>query len=148
MLYRVRFVYGSFVHVITWSLFHTNYINFVTKLQWLCVFTFWVPCCDIRYNFRIKKMFGLSLPPVVCRRRMSDWRFCFVFLRLVYRTLCNQFLWIVVFFIAPSVFSNVYLHSISTSIITGTSIKSELMLFRLTLPLDLNVVLLFVSRLS
>jgi len=31
---------------------------------------------------------------------------------------------------------------------TGTSNKSELMLFRLTLPLDLNVVLLFVSRLS
>ena len=34
----------------------------------LCVFTFRIPCCDIRYNFRIKMMFGSSLPPVVCRR--------------------------------------------------------------------------------
>ena len=34
----------------------------------LCVFTFWVLCCDVRYNFRIKTMFGSSLPPVVCRR--------------------------------------------------------------------------------
>jgi len=34
----------------------------------LCVFTFWVPCCDVRYDFRIKTMFGSSLPPVVCRR--------------------------------------------------------------------------------
>ena len=32
------------------------------------VFTFWVPCCDVRYDFRIKTMFGPSLPPVVCRR--------------------------------------------------------------------------------
>ena len=30
------------------------------------VFTFWVPCCDVRYDFRIKTMFGSSLPPVVC----------------------------------------------------------------------------------
>ena len=33
----------------------------------LCVFTFWVPCCDVRYDFHIKTMFGSSLPPVVCR---------------------------------------------------------------------------------
>ena len=32
----------------------------------LCVFTFGVPCCDVFYNFCIK-MFGSSLPPVVCR---------------------------------------------------------------------------------
>ena len=31
----------------------------------LCVFTFWVPCCGVRYNFRIKTMFGSSLPSVV-----------------------------------------------------------------------------------
>ena len=30
----------------------------------LCVFTFWVPCCD----FRIQTMFASSLPPVVCKR--------------------------------------------------------------------------------
>ena len=33
----------------------------------LCVFTFSVPYCDIRYNFPINMMFGSSLPPVVCR---------------------------------------------------------------------------------
>jgi hypothetical protein len=34
----------------------------------LCVFTFWVQCFDVRCNFRMKTMFALSLPPVVCRR--------------------------------------------------------------------------------
>ena len=33
----------------------------------ICVFTFRVSCCDARYDFRIKTMFGWSLPPVVCR---------------------------------------------------------------------------------
>jgi len=32
----------------------------------LCVFAFWVPCCDVRYDFRIKTMFDSSLPAVVC----------------------------------------------------------------------------------
>ena len=31
----------------------------------LCVFTFVGPCCDIHYNFRIKTMFGSSLPSAV-----------------------------------------------------------------------------------
>ena len=34
----------------------------------LCVSTFWVPCCHVRYDFRIKTMFGSSLRPVVCRK--------------------------------------------------------------------------------
>jgi len=34
----------------------------------LSVFTFWVPYCDVRYDFHIKTMFGSSLPLVVCRR--------------------------------------------------------------------------------
>ena len=25
-------------------------------------------CCDVRYDFHMKTMFGLSLPSVVCRR--------------------------------------------------------------------------------
>ena len=33
----------------------------------LCVFTFWVQCCDVHYDVRIKTMFGSSLPPVVYR---------------------------------------------------------------------------------
>jgi len=28
----------------------------------------WVPCCDVRYDFRTKTMFVSSLPQVVCRR--------------------------------------------------------------------------------
>jgi hypothetical protein len=31
------------------------------------VFTFWVSCCEVRDDFHIKAIFGLSLPPVVCR---------------------------------------------------------------------------------
>jgi hypothetical protein len=34
----------------------------------LCVVTFRVPCCDVRYDFRIKTIFGSSLPSVVCKR--------------------------------------------------------------------------------
>jgi hypothetical protein len=90
----------------------------------LCVFTFWVPCCDVCYNFRIKTMTGSSLPPFVSMRAhvlrtlfvflYAYWFpkhivvcFCFVFLRLVYPMLpvsldCS-------FFIAPFVFYNVYL---------------------------------------
>ena len=49
--------------------------------------TFLIPCCDVRYGFCIKAMFGSSLPPIVCvclcpiRIVLC---FCFVFLRLVY----------------------------------------------------------------
>ena len=34
----------------------------------LSLFTFWVPCCDVRYDFRIRTKFCSSLLPVVCRR--------------------------------------------------------------------------------
>jgi len=54
----------------------------------LCVFTFWVPCCDVRYNFHIETMFGSSLPPGLMSylRYLSLLVLCFwlVFLRLVY----------------------------------------------------------------
>jgi hypothetical protein len=33
----------------------------------LCVFSFLVLWCDVRYDFRIKTMFGWSVTPVVCR---------------------------------------------------------------------------------
>ena len=33
----------------------------------LCVFTFWVRCCDVSYDFRMKTMISSPLPPVVCR---------------------------------------------------------------------------------
>jgi len=75
----------------------------------LCVFTFWVPCCDARYDFRIETMFCSSLHPVVCRGLMSYLRYlclfadssvqhmlCCVFILFffVLCTLCCQFLWI------------------------------------------------------
>jgi len=43
-------------------------IFLVFSVVLLCVFTFPATCCDVRYDFRINTMFGLSLPPVVCRR--------------------------------------------------------------------------------
>jgi hypothetical protein len=61
------------------------------------------------YDFRIKTMFCSSLPPVAC-----IWWCIFVLFCLssscVLFTQCCQFLWIVHVFIAPSLFSNVYLH--------------------------------------
>ena len=62
---------------------------------YLCVFTFWVLCCDVRCDFRIKTMFGSSLSPVVC---LTHYGVCF-FLFFVLCTLCCQFLWIVLFWL-------------------------------------------------
>jgi len=36
----------------------------------LCVFTFWIPCSGVHYDFRIKTMFGSSLSQVVCSRAL------------------------------------------------------------------------------
>ena len=72
----------------------------------LCVCTFWVPCCDVRYDFHIETIFGSSLHPVVCRGFMSYLRLLtdskvqhmlrsvFVLFFFVLCTLCCQFLWI------------------------------------------------------
>ena len=48
-------------------------IGGVRVAHFLCVFTFLVLCYDVRYDFRIKTMFGLSLPPVVCRRNNKNY---------------------------------------------------------------------------
>jgi hypothetical protein len=74
----------------------------------LCVFTFRVPCCDIRYDFRMKPMFDLSLYPLVCRRAQilfaysGVWRVscCVIVLFFfVLCTLCCQFFWILRFWL-------------------------------------------------
>ena len=96
-----------------------NFLVFCVTL--LCVFMFWVPWCDVHYDFHVKTMFGSSLPSVVCRRAhvlftlfvfvCASWCprhimfVCFVCLCLVYPVLpvsldCT-------FLIAPSIFSNV-----------------------------------------
>jgi hypothetical protein len=78
-----------------------------------------VPCCDVRYDFYIKTMFGSSLSPVVCRR--VHILFTFYLFACVFCCCCclfcfcfSSFLLPVSlyfrFWIAPSVFSNVYLN--------------------------------------
>ena len=34
----------------------------------ICVFTFLVRCCAVRYDFGLNTMFGSSLPQLVCKR--------------------------------------------------------------------------------
>ena len=65
----------------------------------LCIFTFWVPCWDVCYDFCIKPMFGTSLPPVVCRK-------AHVCLRLMYPLLPMSLGCL--FLIATLVSSNIY----------------------------------------
>jgi len=78
----------------------------------LCVFTFWVPCCDVRYDFRIKRCSGRLYLMLFVVGLMSYLRYlylftysgvqhilCCVFALFVFVlcTLCSQFLWIVHF---------------------------------------------------
>ena len=66
------------------------------------VSTFWVPCCDVRYDFRIQSMFGSSLPPVVCMRAHKTCFLClFAYsgIQDILCTQCCQFLWIVYFWL-------------------------------------------------
>ena len=96
-------------------------VYFVFCCVLLCVFMFWVLCCDVHYDFCIKTMFGFSLPPVffvgrlmfyiryLCLFACSDvqhsvlWVFLVFFVSFVYPVVqvsldCS-------FLIAPSVFS-------------------------------------------
>ena len=54
----------------------------------LCVLTFWVSYCDVRYNFYIITMFCLSLPPVVCSL-MSYLRYLCLFVHSGVRHILN-----------------------------------------------------------
>jgi hypothetical protein len=42
----------------------------------LCVFMLRIPCCDVHYDFRIKTMYDLSLPPVVAG--LLSYMFCYI----------------------------------------------------------------------
>jgi hypothetical protein len=92
---RVRTAYPSRVHSV-FLVRSVLLIFLIFCVLLLCVFTFWVPCCDVRYDFRIKTMFCSYLSPAVCRRAhilstlfvfVSTWccpthimlSFCFVF---------------------------------------------------------------------
>ena len=101
-----------------------------------CVFTFWVLCCDGRYDFHTKTMFGSSLPPVVCRR--VDVLFTlFVFpCVVVSNTYCVVFLFC---FSLPCVH---YCASFS-----GLSIFDSLKILIWYSPTFINIVLTFLSAL-
>ena len=86
----------------------------------LCVFTVWVPCCDVGYDFCKNTKFGSSYHQLFIGRSMTYWRYLclfvhsgvrpccdvFVFLVLLFWcffvlcTLCYQFLWIVHFWLS------------------------------------------------
>ena len=78
----------------------------------LCIFTFWVPYCDVRYDFHIRTIFGSYLPLVdswlfyfcVCLCIVVSNTYCVVFLFHLFSscilcTPCCQFLWIVHFWL-------------------------------------------------
>ena len=83
----------------------------------LCVFTVWVPYCDVRNDFGIQPIFGSMLPPVFCRRAhvlltlfvlvCAQWcptnmMLCFLFdfsLCCILCTQCCRFFWIVHFWL-------------------------------------------------
>jgi hypothetical protein len=88
------------------------------------VHTFWVLKCDVRYDFRIEKIFGSPLHPVVCMRLMSYLRcLCLFAHNGVQRILCCVFVlldfvfWLPDFLDGPflidlSVLFNVYFISV------------------------------------
>ena len=116
------------LEILTWlTQYHaTNIMFLVFCALLLYFFTFLLPCCDVRYDFRITTMFGSSLPPVVCRRAhvlftssvfiCAQWCpthivlcFCVVCVRLESCAPYVNFFLDFPFLITPSVFSNVYL---------------------------------------
>jgi hypothetical protein len=91
----------------------------------LCVFAFWVPCCDVHYDFAWKRCSIRLYLQLFVGELMSYLRYScliaysdvqhticcdFALFFLVLCTLCCQFLWIFPFLIAPAVISNVYLN--------------------------------------
>ena len=96
-----------------------------------------VPCCDVRYDFRIKTMFGSSLTPVVSKKwgLMSYLRWlclfvysnvqhilCCVFVLFVFVlcTICCQFLrivnfWMLHFILNQTVIANIMFHYLHAS---------------------------------
>ena len=115
--YTIRFNMMAFFSLYPWKIMGCLFCMFAhSNVQYFVlsnVVTCFVLCCDVRYDFRIKTMFGLSLPPVVHMRAhvlctlfvfvCASWYpthivLCFcVYLSssCVLCTQCCQFLWIV-----------------------------------------------------
>ena len=96
-----------------------SFIFLVFCVVLLCVFTFWVPCCDYPLLFPRGSNVRLSLPPVVCKmvsvlfgdsgiQRILCCVFVLFFLRLVYHVLPVSL--DCLFLIVSSVLSGVYFH--------------------------------------
>ena len=98
---------------------------FLIFLGFCVFFTFWVPCCGVRNDFRIKTIFGSSWPPVVCRRAHTCliYVICVCLLIVVSNTCCVMFLFLCTLYMLPVslgcpiwigslVFSNVYLSTL------------------------------------
>ena len=132
-LSRILFFHNCFYPKLFGGVRGAHLFSFIVVL---CVFTFWIPCCVICYNFRIIAALGSSSLLVVCKWGAGGGRgcaegscliyvicclcllahsgvqhilrcvFCFVFFRLDWPV------WPVsldcTFMISPSVFSNVY----------------------------------------
>ena len=60
-------LYLVYVGLVLLSACLTIIIFLVFCVVLLRVFAFGVHCCELRYDFRMKTMFGSSLPPIVCR---------------------------------------------------------------------------------
>ena len=87
-----------------------QFCSFFLVCVQLCVFTFWVSGCDVRYYFRKKNMFGSYFPPVVCRR--AHVLFTHSGVQHIMRCVSALFFFVLLpvsldcsFLIAPSVFS-------------------------------------------
>jgi hypothetical protein len=85
------------------------------RQSYIFTFTFRVPCCNICYDFLINTMFGSFLPPVACLRTYVLFTLCCSL--VVSNSNCVVFIVVLLqvsrdcpSLIAPSVFSNVYLH--------------------------------------
>ena len=70
----------------------------------LCVFMFWVLCCDVHYNFHINVMWCSFLPPIVCRRA----HVCVCLRIVVSNTYCVVFFFILCTVLPASEFYHVY----------------------------------------
>ena len=119
-IFSWKLIYGKYKYIMKDSGLLSFHLIFLVFLR---VFKFLIPCCDVRYDFRIKLMFCSSLPPFVlggsCLIYVISVGLCIV----VSNAYCAVFLFVFVlclvypmlpvsldcpFLIAPLVFSNVY----------------------------------------
>ena len=97
VLYEAGNCLTTWVHPCFFSGVHVAHLLsfFCGVLLW--VFTLFVPCCEVLYDFRIQTMSGSSLPPVVCRRAHVLFTVYVFFLRIAVSS-THWPIWVVVLF--------------------------------------------------